>query len=181
MRTLWHLTELNYPIFFRDVLQLSWFDEGIGELLKQADPKMGPNGPCLLISMLLCNSLLLSVGRSCDVPLTSRQWDLCDYVYISMLYKILVFILLIGPLPCRLWWSKWPCCEPPCGEAHMAGTEEGIQLTAGKKLGPLVQQPTRSWILRTTMWAYQWIIIQSNLDISLQPWPGRDCSFQMRS
>lgn len=142
-----------------------------GELLKQTDPKMGPNDPCLLISMLLCNSLLLTVGRSCDLPQTSRQWDLCDYMYISMLYKILMFILLIDPLPCWLRWSKWPRCEPPCGEAHMAGTEESLQLTASKKLGLSVQQPIRSWILPTTMWASKWIIVQSNLDISLQPWP----------
>lgn len=72
MRSLRHSTDINYPAFFREWPWLHRFDEDIWRIAEADRLKDGPNDPFLPVSMFLYNSLLLSVGRAYDLPLSDR-------------------------------------------------------------------------------------------------------------
>lgn len=113
-------------------------------------------------------SLPLSVGRTCDLLPTNRIWQrqqgVHDYVYVITLHVILVISLQGDTCPCWLCKASCHAMSFLVERTTWQGTKGTIQPTANKKLRPSVWQPTRNWMLLTTMWAWEQSFSQFNSD-----------------
>lgn len=99
--------------------------------------------PCLLVFVLLCNSFQLSVGRTCEVPLTNRIWQKWWDVTPKIIFHYVGFHLSKRHALETLSWAHFGRSNWPCWEAHVQVVEgclleaEGsLQPTAHKKPGP---------------------------------------------
>lgn len=81
-----------------------------------------------------------------DLPLENkirhRWWDHVTKRLASILVTLSFF-----HLPTHSEGDQLPYCELPYGEAHMAGSEGGLQPIASKKLRSSIQQPEMNGIL----------------------------------
>ena len=116
---------------------------------------MVPCYPRLLTLMSLSILiLLLSTGRTCDLLLTKNMVTVMDVTSVTMLHKIVMYVLPKDLLPCWLQWSKLLGCElwwDPCGNELRAFPKP----IANKNLKPSAIPPTRNWNLPTTMWPWR--------------------------
>lgn len=99
---------------FRDILFYLFYSESINLIIEDQfllyqifhyDVRGGTDSPflhnvCILVLMSLYNSLPLSVGEDCDLPLTNRIWHKCKNVTFvtTLYYTIWDFILFAGSL-----------------------------------------------------------------------------------
>jgi hypothetical protein len=97
---------------------------------------------------------------------------------INMEFKIITsYWLTLPPPPHSLsfsvWWSQLPCCELPCGEAHLA--RYWAQLLAKSPLGmrPSIRHCSATVKLKQILprWTLRWQYPTQHLDLILQS-PG---------
>lgn len=87
-----------------------------------------------------CERLLLSVNGNCHLLLTSRiwrrQWDICDYVYMTTLRKIVVHLARRPPSLAGFEGASCPVVNCHRERAVQQGAESRRQRDSARKWGP---------------------------------------------
>ena len=111
--------------------------------------------------MFLCNLPHSGSGRTCDLFLTNRIqqrcFDVCEYMYMIILGKIVMSVFLRDSVPGWLWRSQLLCCDLPYWEDHMA-RNWGQSPTDSQKLRPSVWQPASNKMMPTIKWSWKQIL-----------------------